>query len=193
MKSSNRGIINILVVFIITAALLVGARFIAVTYCMGNLSLFSFMVIFVPYIFIAAAAFVLGLLLNWNWKKGICIALALAAISFGTGYAISATVDVTEGNDALMNEIYDQLDEEAYKYMLEQGLISEDDELFSEDMGDLSDGDIAYSEMYVGTQESDPASEAINIVISIALAFVSGFAGAKVRAIDEKRKTSMNF
>jgi len=193
MKSSNRGIINILVVFIITAALLVGARFIAVTYCMGNFSLFSFMVIFVPYIFIAAAAFVLGLLLNWNWKKGICIALALAAISFGTGYAISATVDVTEGNDALMNEIYDQLDEEAYKYMLEQGLISEDDELFGEDMGDLSDGDIAYSEMYVGTQESDPASEAINIVISIALAFVSGFAGAKVRAIDEKRKTSMDF
>ena len=94
-------------------------------------------------------------------------------------------------NDELMDELYDELDKKAYEYMLEQGLISEGEEIHGGDKtigGEDSENkkenennnEIASTEIYVGIQKSDPVTELIGNVITFLVAFGLSYAGYKV-------------
>ena len=73
-------------------------------------------------------------------------------------------------NDELMDELYDELDKKAYEYMLEQGLISEGEEI------------------YVGIQKSDPVTDLIGNVITFLVAYGLSYAGWKVSNKKNKRE-----
>ena len=49
----------------------------------------------VPIICIVAVSFIIGYRIKWNWKYGICIALILTLISWGT----SQLIVLMAGND----------------------------------------------------------------------------------------------
>ncbi len=98
--------------------------------------------------------------------------------------------------DEFMNELYDELDKQAYAYMLEQGLISEGDKIYAgeknygfenngaENAGKGINGEtteIASSEMYVGIQKSDSATELIGNIVTFFIAFGAGMAGSKIK------------
>ena len=101
------------------------------------------------------------------------------------------------------DELYDELDKKAYEYMLEQGLISEGEEIFGGDItvdGKGSDGntgnnivnqdEIASTEMYVGIQMSDPVTELIGNIITFFVAYGLNFVGYKAKSkkgMQEKR------
>lgn len=84
-KENKKKVIFVAVVLLITAMVLLGINYCAVKFCMGNLSLFTVMILVVPMVCIAITAFILGFFTKWNWKKEILIALLLTLISFGTG------------------------------------------------------------------------------------------------------------
>ena len=194
-------------IFAATCVLLL-INYVAVTYCVGNLQLFTALVLVVPIICIAAISFIIGYRIKWNWKYGICIALILTLISWGTSQIIVlvagndlSSIEESElpdnspktPNDELMDELYDELDKKAYEYMLEQGLISEGEEIYGGDKtiggetsenakekGNIDDNEIASTEMYVGIQKSDPVTELIGNIITFLIAYGLSYAGYKV-------------
>ena len=207
MKKSNNLVFVIVSIFAATCVLLL-INYVAVTYCVGNLQLFTALVLVVPIICIAAISFIIGYRIKWNWKYGICIALILTLISWGTSQIIVlvagndlSSIEESElpdnspktPNDELMDELYDELDKKAYEYMLEQGLISEGEEIYGGDKtiggetsenakekGNIDDNEIASTEMYVGIQKSDPVTELIGNIITVLIAYVLSYAGYKV-------------
>ena len=192
-----------------TAVLLTLSSYLAVTCFIGNITAFAALTVAVPILCVVLAAFFLGYQIQWNWKKGLCLALALTLISFGTGELVVLfagdslqQIDTAGGtlqsdDDALMQEIYDELDQQAYEYMVEQGMISEGDEIYAGDPAinggnagdDNGSGEIVRSEMYVGIQKSDSTTELLGSVVDFALAFVFGFAGHRLQV---KRKVVKN-
>ena len=207
MKKSNNLVFVIVSIFAATCVLLL-INYVAVTYCVGNLQLFTALVLVVPIICIAAISFIIGYRIKWNWKYGICIALILTLISWGTSQIIVlvagndlSSIEESElpdnspktPNDELMDELYDELDKKAYEYMLEQGLISEGEEIYGGDKtiggetsenakekGNIDDNEIASTEMYVGIQKSDPVTELIGNIITFLIAYGLSYAGYKV-------------
>ena len=207
MKKSNNLVFVIVSIFAATCVLLL-INYVAVTYCVGNLQLFTALVLVVPIICIAAISFIIGYRIKWNWKYGICIALILTLISLGTSQIIVlvagndlSSIEESElpdnspktPNDELMDELYDELDKKAYEYMLEQGLISEGEEIYGGDKtiggetsenakekGNIDDNEIASTEMYVGIQKSDPVTELIGNIITFLIAYGLSYAGYKV-------------
>lgn len=207
MKKSNNLVFVIVSIFAATCVLLL-INYVAVTYCVGNLQLFTALVLVVPIICIAAISFIIGYRIKWNWKYGICIALILTLISWGTSQIIVlvagndlSSIEESElpdnspktSNDELMDELYDELDKKAYEYMLEQGLISEGEEIYGGDKtiggessenakekGNIDDNEIASTEMYVGIQKSDPVTELIGNIITFLIAYGLSYAGYKV-------------
>lgn len=197
----------IISIFAATCVLLL-INYVAVTYCVRNLQLFTALVLVVPIICIAAISFIIGYRIKWNWKYGICIALILTLISWGTSQIIVlvagndlSSIEESElpdnspktPNDELMDELYDELDKKAYEYMLEQGLISEGEEIYGGDKtiggessenakekGNIDDIEIASTEMYVGIQKSDPVTELIGNIITFLIAYGLSYAGYKV-------------
>lgn len=214
MKETKKKWICVIVTIMITVGVLWAVNYIAVTYCIGNLKMFTALVLVVPVICVAAEAFFIGYQTEWNWKKTICVSLVLTMLSagmsqfavfmagdkldyIGSGELQENTADSSE--DELMQELYAELDKMAYEYMLEQGLISEGEEIYAgeETMNgkatdhreekDATAGDeIVSSEMYVGIQKSDPVTELIGNVMTFLVAFGSGMAGNKMAG---KRKT----
>lgn len=208
IKKNKKRFIMAVLIMLITAGVLLAINYCAVTYCMENLNLFTFMVLVVPIICVAIAAFSIGLLIKWNWKLGACVALILTLISFGAGQmtirmagdslsSIGAgeIVKNTESNkdSELINELYDELDRQAYEYMVEQGLISEGEEIYGgegnvgkaaiEDENGGKTGEIVSSEMYVGIQKADPVTELIGNAVTFLIAFGAGFVGSKKKKI----------
>ena len=207
MKKSNNLVFVIVSIFAATCVLLL-INYVAVTYCVGNLQLFTALVLVVPIICIAAISFIIGYRIKWNWKYGICIALILTLISWGTSQIIVlvagndlSSIEESElpdnspktPNDELMDELYDELAKKAYEYMLEQGLISEGEEIYGGDKtiggetsenakekGNIDDNEIASTEMYVGIQKSDPVTELIGNIITFLIAYGLSYAGYKV-------------
>ena len=217
MKKSNNLVFVIVSIFAATCVLLL-INYVAVTYCVGNLQLFTALVLVVPIICIAAISFIIGYRIKWNWKYGICIALILTLISWGTSQIIVlvagndlSSIEESElpdnspktPNDELMDELYDELDKKAYEYMLEQGLISEGEEIYGGDKtiggetsenakekGNIDDNEIASTEMYVGIQMSDPVTELIGNIITFFVAYGLNFVGYKAKSkkgMQEKR------
>ena len=207
MKKINNLVFVTVSVFA-TACILLLINYVAVTCCLGNLQLFTALVLVVPIICIAAISFIIGYRIKWNWKYGICIALILTLISWGTSQIIVlvagndlSSIEESElpdnspktPNDELMDELYDELDKKAYEYMLEQGLISEGEEIYGGDKtiggessenakekGNIDDNEIASTEMYVGIQKSDPFTELIVNIITFLIAYGLSYAGYKV-------------
>ncbi len=205
MKKTNNLVFVTVSVFS-TACILLLINYVAVTCCLGNLQLFTALVLVVPIICIAAVSFIIGYRIKWNWKNGICIALILTLISWGTSQLIvfmagndldsNGEIELQDNsqnapNDELMDELYDELDKKAYEYMLEQGLISEGEEIYGGDKtiggedsenkkGNENNNEIASTEIYVGIQKSDPVTELIGNVITFLVAFGLSYAGYKV-------------
>lgn len=197
-----------------TACILLLINYVAVTCCLGNLQLFTALVLVVPIICIAAVSFIIGYRIKWNWKYGVCIALILTLISWGTSQLIvlmagndldsNGEIELQDNsqnapNDELMDELYDELDKKAYEYMLEQGLISEGEEIYGGDKtigGEDSENkkenennnEIASTEIYVGIQKSDPVTELIGNVITFLVAYGLSYAGWKVSNKKSKRE-----
>lgn len=191
-----------------TACILLLINYVAVTCCIGNLQLFTALVLVVPIVCIAAVSFIIGYRIKWNWKYGICIALILTLISWGTNQLIvlmagndldsNGEIELQDNsqnapNDELMDELYDELDKKAYEYMLEQGLISEGEEIHGGDKtiggessenakekGNIDGNEIASTEIYVGIQKSDPVTELIGNIIAFLIAYGLSYAGYKV-------------
>lgn len=217
MKKMNNLVFVTVSVFA-TACILLLINYVAVTCCIGNLQLFTALVLVVPIICIAAVSFIIGYRIKWNWKYGICIALILTLISWGTSQLIVlmagndldsiGEIELQDNsqnasNDELMDELYDELDKKAYEYMLEQGLISEGEEIFGGDKtvdGKDSDGntgnsivnqnEIASTEMYIGIQMSNPVTELIGSIITFLVAYGLIFVGYKAKSkkgMQEKR------
>ena len=213
MKKINNLVFVTVSVFA-TACTLLLINYVAVTCCIGNLQLFTALVLVVPIICIAAVSFIIGYRIKWNWKYGICIALILTLISWGTSQLIvlmagndldsNGEIELQDNSQNAPNdELYDELDKKAYEYMLEQGLISEGEEIFGGDItvdGKGSDGntgnnivnqdEIASTEMYVGIQMSDPVTELIGNIITFFVAYGLNFVGYKAKSkkgMQEKR------
>lgn len=220
MKKINNLVFVTVSVFA-TACILLLINYVAVTCCLGNLQLFTALVLVVPIICIAAVSFIIGYRIKWNWKYGICIALILTLISWGTSQLIVlmagndldsiGEIELQDNsqnasNDELMDELYDELDKKAYEYMLEQGLISEGEEIFGGDKtvdGKDSDGntgnsivnqnEIASTEMYIGIQMSDPVTELIGSIITFLVAYGLIFVGYKAKSKKgmQEKKTNL--
>lgn len=220
MKKINNLVFVTVSVFA-TACILLLINYVAVTCCIGNLQLFTALVLVVPIICIAAVSFIIGYRIKWNWKYGVCIALILTLISWGTSQLIVlmagndldsiGEIELQDNsqnasNDELMDELYDELDKKAYEYMLEQGLISEGEEIFGGDKtvdGKDSDGntgnsivnqnEIASTEMYIGIQMSDPVTELIGSIITFLVAYGLIFVGYKAKSKKgmQEKKTNL--
>ena len=210
MKKTNRKWLIVIISVIVTACIIGLINYLAVTYCIENLKLLTALVLVVPTICIAIAAFFIGYQIKWDWKRGICISLVLTLISFGTSQlAVVMAGDKLDNigtnefhdntqntsNDELMDELYEELDKKAYEYMLSQGLISEGEEIYggegtiggkaldnSEENDDTFDEQIVSSELYVGIQKSDPVTELIGNVMTFFVAFGFSFAGNVIGA-----------
>lgn len=204
MKKTQKWL-GLIIPMVIAAGLIFVANFAAVKYCMGNINVFAAMMLIVPVVIVAVAAFAEGGQIKWTWKKGLCIALALTLVSFGIEHIVVAVSgnqlpdlpsDVTASNgqpsDEFMNELYDELDRKAYEYMLEQGLISEGDEIWGGDQispnqnpsgndGTSDNGELR-GETYVGIQAADPTTELLGNLLTLLIAFGASFAGGKVRS-----------
>ena len=205
MKKSSSLVFVMISVFA-TACVLLLINYAAVTCCMGNLQLFTALVLVVPIICIAAVSFIIGYRIKWNWKCGICIAFILTLISWGTSrLAIFMTgnrfdnVEFFESqdnsqnalNDELMDELYGELDKKAYEFMLESGLISEDEEIYggSKTAGEMDSDctmgnfntEIVSTEIYAGIQKSDAVTELIGNIVTITAAYGLNFAGYKAK------------
>ncbi len=213
MKEKKKELMFVMLMLVITMGVIFLINYLAVTFYIGKLSIFTLLVLVVPIVCIAVVAFVMGYHIKWSFGKGIIIALLLVLISFGASQVMLLMVgdklkveeiDVSQGEDGsgdeYLDSLYDELDKMAYEYMLEQGLISEGEEIFAgEDMfdgksinsgsGSRVEGDIriASSELYVGIQKSDPLTEFIGNVLTFIIALGLMFAGSKV-----KGKASMN-
>lgn len=213
MKKMNNLVFVTVSVFF-TACILLLINYVAVTCCLGNLQLFTALVLVVPIICIVAVSFIIGYRIKWNWKYGVCIALILTLISWGTSQLIvlmagndldsNGEIELQDNsqnapNDELMDELYDELDKKAYEYMLEQGLISEGEEIYGGDKtigGEDSENkkenennnEIASTEIYVGIQKSDPVTELIGNVITFLVAYGLSYAGWKVSNKKSKRE-----
>lgn len=215
MKRINNLIFVIVSVFAMACVLLT-LSYVAVTCCIGNLQLFTALVLVVPIICIAAVSFIIGYRIKWNWKYGICVALILTLISWGTSQVIAIIAgsglgsigenelqDISQNapNDELMDELYGELDKKAYEYMLEQGLVSEGEEIYGGDKtisgeeswdkkedGNKDSNEIASTEMYVGIQKSDPVTELIGNVIIFLVAYGLSYAGYKVSKKRDKQE-----
>lgn len=210
MKKTDRKWTSVILTVIAAVGILVLINYAAVTYCIGDLKLFTALVVIVPVVCIAATAFFLGYQIRWDWKKGICISLVLTLISFGTSqFAVfmagdkldsmgtKETQDSTpmNSNEKLMEELYAELDKKAYEYMLEQGLISEGEEIYGgegtiegkvpdnrEERDAVSKEQIVSSELYVGIQKSDPVTELLGNIMTFFIAFGFSFAGNLVKS-----------
>ena len=180
MKNKKIGVVLIIGIMMITGAVILGVNYIAVNYCMDHLNLFTAMVLVVPMVCVAVGGFLAGLCMEWNWKKGIIIGLAFTLISFGTGRLMTAMAgssldfQVAEQQSDDMNEqmeeLYNELDQKAYEYMLQQGLISEGDEIYGGEgvvnAGQFEENDTVnneeseelYSETYMGVSKADPVT-----------------------------------
>lgn len=203
MKKTRKWLFLLLPV-VIAALLIFAVNFSAVKYCMGNINIFAVMTLVVPAVIVAAAAFSMGLQTKWNWKKGLCIALVLTLVSFGMERMVvvfngNQQPDLTADTPAnsgqpsneLMDELYDELDRKAYEYMLEQGLISEGDEIRGGDQispnqdqsgnDDVSDNGELRGETYVGIQAADPTTELLGNLLTLLIAFGASFAGSKMQ------------
>lgn len=217
MKKINRKWLIVIISVIVTACILGLINYLAVTYCIGNLKLFTALVLVVPTICIAIVAFFIGYQIKWDSKKGICISIVFTLISFGTSQLAVVTawdnLDNFGTNEFHYNtqntsndELYEELDKKAYEYMLAQGLISEGEEIYggegtiggeafdnSEENDDTFDEQIVGSELYVGIQKSDPVTELVGNVMTFFVAFVFSFIGNMVenKKNDEKRKMDM--
>ena len=215
MKKSNN-LVFVIVSILAAACVLLLINDVAVTYWIGNLQLFTALVLVVPTICIAAVSFIIGYRIKWNWKYGIFIALVLTFISWGTSQLIvfvagNGLGSIEESglqnnspkspNDELMDELYDELDKKAYEYMLEQGLISEGEEIHGGDKtiggkdsgnkegdGNKDGNEVASTEIYVGIQKSDPVTELIGNIITFLIAYGLSYSGYKVsrKKISEK-------
>ena len=213
MKKIN-DLVFVTVSIFATACILLLINYVAVTCCLGNLQLFTALVLVVPIICIVAVSFIIGYRIKWNWKYGICIALILTLISWGTSQLIvlmagndldsNGEIELQDNsqnapNDELMDELYDELDKKAYEYMLEQGLISEGEEIYGGDKtigGEDSESkkenennnEIASTEIYVGIQKSDPVTELIGNVITFLVAYGLSYTGWKVSNKKDKQE-----
>lgn len=203
MKKTQKWL-GLIIPVVIAAGLIFAVNFAAVKYCMENINVFAAMTLIVPIVIVAAAAFAEGIQIKWNWKKGLCIALVLTLVSFGIERMVvkisgNQLPDLTSGvtassgqpSDELMAELYDELDKKAYEYMLEQGLISEGDEILggdqispnqnqSDNEGASDNGELR-GETYVGIQAADPTTELLGNLLTLLIAFGASFAGSKVR------------
>lgn len=203
MKKTQKWL-GLIIPVVIAAGLIFAVNFAAVKYCMENINVFAAMTLIVPVVIVAAAAFAEGIQIKWNWKKGLCIALVLTLVSFGIERMVvkisrNQLPDLTSGvtassgqpSDELMAELYDELDKKAYEYMLEQGLISEGDEILggdqispnqnqSDNEGASDNGELR-GETYVGIQAADPTTELLGNLLTLLIAFGASFAGSKVR------------
>lgn len=218
MKENKKKLLYAFLTTLLTVLALLVVNYLAVKFCIGNLTLFTVFILVVPIIGIAVAAFIIGYLVKGNWKTGICVALILTLVSFGTGrFAVwmggthlenlvtddpqnSSDEDNSKDNDsedALKDDLYDELDKKAYQYMLENGLISEGEEIHGgegtidgkesgTDERASDDNDIASSEMYVGIQQSDSTTELIGNIITFLIAFGMSCAGGRLRMKREK-------
>lgn len=203
MKKTQKWL-GLVIPVVIAAGLIFAVNFAAVKYCMENINVFAALTLIVPVVIVAAAAFAEGIQIKWNWKKGLCIALVLTLVSFGIERMVvkisgNQLPDLTSGvtassgqpSDELMAELYDELDKKAYEYMLEQGLISEGDEILggdqilpnqnqSDNEGASDNGELR-GETYVGIQAADPTTELLGNLLTLLIAFGASFAGSKVR------------
>lgn len=202
MNTQPKIIMKTIAVLMGFASILFAVYYLAITFGMGNLQLFAFMVIIIPSVSVVGAAFICGYIVpKWNWKRSLCIGLILAALIYGVGTfstsIFNVAPDAISEQDKQMDKLYDELDRKAYEAMLEQGLISEGEKIYSGPVDgnapdtnpkDKSDNDIAYSELYVGLTKSDTTSEILSAALNVLLAFGAGLAGIKVKMLSDKRK-----
>lgn len=195
MNMKSKSIARTAIALTVFSLVLLTLYYYAFTYTMKNLNLFAFMIIGAPGICLMAAAFLCGYFESeWNWKRSLLVGIILAALTFCIG-TLSTNIfhvspDSLSEQEALMNELYEELDRKAYEAMLEQGLISEGEKIYSSPLESNSpgtDSEIAYSELYVGLGKSDTVSEILSIIIHILLAAGAGFAGARVKKLKAHR------
>ncbi len=204
MKKTQKWL-GLLLPVVVAAGLIFAANFAAVKYCAENINVFAAMMLIVPVVIVAVAAFAEGVQIKWSWKKGLCIALVLTLVSVGIERMVVAvsgnqlsnltsgvTASSGQPSDELMAELYDELDRKAYEYMLDQGLISEGDEIQGGDQitpnqnqsgneGTSDNGELR-GETYVGIQAADPTTELLGNLLILLVAFGASFAGSKAQS-----------
>lgn len=185
MNKTKKNISLIIVAIIAIAGIVIFlSNFLATKYAIGNLIVFTIMILAVPIIVVAISSFAIGFLSKCNWKKSLCCALVLALISFGVGQLNSIiagnqldNIDIDDSNitinddstnipsndasipdDEHMQKIYDELDRQAYEHMVEQGIIEEGDEITAGDVdGNASNGSSQVTDN--GESQSDVANQ----------------------------------
>ena len=201
-EKSKGSILKIVIVFAGFAALLFVTTLLTLTHGINNLSTFAFMMIAVPITYIIVAGFLLGLFSECSIKKGICFALILGCLSWGISNLSTRLISPENmlsqapSQDDIMSQIYDELDRQAYEHMLEAGIIQEGDVITrGPAVGGVPEGFVVpgseggdYSEVFTGIVKSDPTSEALGVILNLALAFGAIIAGSKVKSAINKKK-----
>lgn len=205
-KTAKSKLTKLVAIYIITVLLLIITEVI-VTKIAGKASMTVFLIInlVVPSLIIILSNFLINFDDKSSIKRCLLHALLLTLISFVIGLAAGKImgnnyVTMLDDQDSLQaqeqgpdQEIYDELDKMAKEYAISQGLISEDDELYSMD-GDNLIMDGANQELTgewdVEIQEESPLSMVTGALCDFVLAFIGGLAGYKI--MSKKRGEAKN-
>ena len=182
------------------ASLLFGTYYINLTCFTSNISLFAFIMIAVPSIYVLISGFILGYISVWNIKRALCLSAVLALLVWGVGglcAKIISPVNNPSRQEAIMEELYEELDRQAYEYMLKEGIIKDGDIIMggppvgapkNDGTRGGSGEEGGYSELYVGITEADPASVLSGVILDFAVAFGAQFAGYKVKILRDRKR-----
>lgn len=206
MKSKSKNaenpkgnLIKTIIIFAGFVGVSLGTRLLTLAYGISNLSTFAFMMIAVPLAYIAVAGLLLGYISKCSIKKGICFTLILGLLSWGAS-SISTMLISPENimsqapaQDEIMEQIYEELDRQAYEKMVEEGIIEEGDVITrgpsGDDIVEPGNDNGEHTEVFTGVVKSDPTSEALGIILNLLLAFGTIIAGRKIRLVVDKKKS----
>lgn len=194
-----------IITYIISCIALILTR-ILVYSIMGRISLMAFVVInlICPSLIIIIANAVINYDKSSTIKKCLLHAVVLAALSLtvnlgATQLVGDKAVDNLIGSEKTENkeseepdqEIMDELDRQARQKMIDEGLISEDEEIYSEPYGnsqkiDGGDESDEANRQLTGTwdvqvEKENTLSTVTGALLDIVLAFIGGMAGATIR------------
>lgn len=172
---------------------------------LGSIGLVTFVVInlVLPSVIIMIANAVINYGKGGTIKKCLLHAVILAALSLAINLGttqimgnnavenlIASEGNTDEADEGADQEIMDELDRQARQKMIDEGLISEDEEIYSEPYGnsekiDGTDKEDGSDQQLTGTwdvqiEEENPLSTATGAILDILLAFLGGMIGLKI-------------
>lgn len=202
-----------IIVYVITCIALISARILVYGFAKdllygitGGTNLVAFVMInlMLPSLIIMIANGVINYSTGSSIKKCLLHAVILAMLSLVVNLGATAlvgnqVVDMVEseetGYDESVNqELLDELDKQARQKMIDEGLISEDDEIYSEpfvNSGETGESVVSDGGM-TGTwdtqiEKENPLSTITGAFLDVLLAFVSGMISVKIRKKKEER------